>query len=143
MQRGWIVRAPQADGRADQQREDADGGADDIERGIAAGYGCDLDVEHPLLAEAKHGVRQRIGSRGAGERALHLLDGLDRRAVDSNKHIARVDACRHRPAARGDVGGGDPFRTRFPEDAVLEFVRRGADGDVQGAKAQQHADQGK
>ena len=56
MQRGRIVRAPQTDGRADEQREDADGGANDIERGITAGYGRDLDVEHPLLAEAKHRV---------------------------------------------------------------------------------------
>ena len=82
-------------------------------------------------------------ARGAGERALHFLDGLNRRAVDSDKHIARTDACRHRPAARCHVGGGDPFRTRFPEDAVLELVRRGAYGDIQRAKAQQHPDQGK
>ena len=77
------------------------------------------------------------------ERALHFLDGLDRRAVDGDEHIARTDACRHRTAARGDVGGGDPFRTRFPEHAVLELVRRRAYGDIQRAKAQQDTHQGK
>ena len=143
MQRRGIVRPPQTDGRADEQREDANRGADDVERGIAAGYGRDLDVEHLLLAETKHGVRQRIGSRGAGERALHFLDGLDGRAVDGDKHIARPDACRHRPAARCHVGSGDPFRTRFPQDAVLELVRRRANGNVQRAEAQEDTDQGK
>ena len=114
MQRRRVVWPPQTDRRADEQRKDANRGADDVKRGITGGYRCDLDVEHLLLAETKHGVRQRIGSRGAGERALHFLGGLDWCAVDGDEHISRVDTGRHCPAARCHVGGGDTLRARFP-----------------------------
>ena len=80
---------------------------------------------------------------GRAERApLDVLDRLDRRAVDGDEHIARPNAGRHRTAAGCNIGGGDPFRPRFPEHAVLELVRRGAHGDIQRAKAQQDPNQG-
>jgi hypothetical protein len=143
VQRCWIVRAPQSNGSAHQQREHANRGANDIQRRIAAGNRRDLDVEHLLLAEPQHGIGERIGARRIDQRALDIVHSVHGRAVDGDKHIARPDACRHRTAASRNVGRGDPFRTRFPQHTVLEFVRRRADCNVQRAKAQQDTHQGK
>ena len=57
-------------------------------------------------------------------------------------HIARPDARRHGAAPRRNVGSGDAFRACLPQHAVLEFVRRGAHGDIQRAKTEQHTHQG-
>jgi hypothetical protein len=73
---------------------------------------------------------------------MNLINRLDRCAVDGDKHIARPDAGRHRTTASRNVDGSDPFRSRFPQHAVLELVRRRANGDVQRAKTQQHAHEG-
>jgi hypothetical protein len=73
---------------------------------------------------------------------VYLIDGFYGCAVDCDKHITRPDACRHRTTAFCHLGRGDPFRTRFPQDAVLELVRRGAHGDIQRAKAQEDTHQG-
>ena len=56
VQRRRIVRPPQADGRTDEQREDADGGANHIQRRVAGGHGRHVDVEHSLLAQAQHRI---------------------------------------------------------------------------------------
>ncbi len=110
---------------------------------VAGGHRSDLDVEHPLLAEAQHGIGQRIGLASAPARAACTASTrLDRRAVDGDKHIARPNACRHRTAASCNISGGYPFRSRFPQHAILELVRRRANSDIQRAKAQQDANQG-
>ena len=54
MQRCRIVRAAQANGRADEERKHADRGADDVEGRVAARQRSDRDVQHALFAESKH-----------------------------------------------------------------------------------------
>ena len=102
----------------------------------------DNEIVVASFAEPEDGIRQRVGSSRAAELVLHFVDGLNWCAVDGDKHIARPDACRHRTTPLRHIGGGDPFRTRFPQDAVLELVRRRAHRDIQRAKAQEDSHQG-
>ena len=144
MQRRRIVRAPQTHGRAEEQREDSNRRADHVERRVAAGHRRNLDVEHLLLAESKHCVRERLGPVApTSARCTSSTVSTETPSI-GYEHVAGPDPGSHRPAARGYLGGGDALPAAVcPQHSVFELLRRGADSNIERPETQQNTDQGK
>ena len=136
MQRRLVGRAPRADGRADEQREDADAGEHVVEQARAARHRRERDVRH--LAGAK--TQQRVGMTIAGARRVlhreHIGAALDRLVVDRNQHVAGMHAGAAPGRRGGDFSRDDTDGALDPEHSILDLSRGRARDDVRQAERQ-------
>ena len=137
MQRCRIARTPQTDGRANEQREDADRGQHEVERTGTARNRRDPQVDHFPGAEPQDRVARALAGLGATQHLLDVRDLLYGPVVDRQQEIATADTDRGGRSARRDVGSYDSFRLRRPEDAIFDRMPRCARGDIRDAQAQQ------
>ena len=139
VQRRLIVGPPQPNPRADEQREQADGGQDEVHRARRRDRG-QRDVERAPLAEPE----QRIGEPGALAGAMLVLEDLRPRfdgfAVDRDQHVAARDSGLPRRRIGRNFSRRHAFGSLRPEHAILDFVQPRTRRDVR--DAERHQDRG-
>ena len=104
---------------AHQQREDADAGERDVESEGTAGDWRDGDVDHLPRSLAQQHVMQRPSFDARVQRRGHVVDPVDRLAIDREQDVARLHAGAPGRGIGRDFGGDDVGAVHLPEDAVL------------------------
>jgi hypothetical protein len=92
MQRRGITRPAESDGRADEQRENADRGEEVIENTRTARNRRDPKFHDLTSAQPKDGVARGLPHFCALQHRFDVPNLLHRAAIDGNQHITTSDA---------------------------------------------------
>ena len=138
MQRGLIARPPQADGAADQQREDADAGEQEIQRARTGRHRRDADVHHLPRPESQHRVADRATFAGGVQRGHDIGYLLNRPIVDRQQQITVLQAGVNGWRSVGDLRSGHAFGREPPQNPVFHLSPCGTRDDVRQPKAEQY-----
>ena len=136
MQRGLVFRTTQADGGADEQREQAHSRQHEVHR-VAAWIRRQGDVEHLLGAETVDRVGDPCASGAASLDRGEVRRALHRRTVDGPQHVAACNAGIRSRRLRRDLCRRDAFRACLPQHAVLDLVPLRPHRDVGDAQHEQ------
>ena len=142
VQGGLMLRPPQPDRRADQQRENADRRQREIDAAEPGRHGGDRERQHLLRPQPQHRVIEPVAVLRGVEQLHQIAFALDPPSVHRDQDIARLHAGPGRRRAVVHDLRGDPFPLRPPEHAVLHLRPRRANGDVRDGEAEQRDDDG-
>ena len=134
---GLVVGPTGPDGRADEQREDADARQQVVEEAGAIGEWRQLHLRHFARPQSEQGVDVIVAGLRAVLNGEHLVAAFDRLAVNRQEHIARAHAGAAGRRGLGHLGRNDARGAFDPEHAVLDLGARRPRDDVGNAQSQQ------
>ena len=122
MQRGRIVRSPEADGRSDRQRENAHERERVVQPVRGKRHRQERNGHGKLERRALDDVRQWMRLIGRVDDRQHVGHATNLVPLDEQQHVAGLDARARAGEGRRHVGGHDVHTFLAPQHAVFQFA---------------------
>ena len=123
VQRRRVVRAPYADGAADQERDNPDRRQQEVEQSRTARYRGDAKFDDFTGAQSEDGVPQGQCPRSSHGGLAQRRRRLHRLIVNRQQQIARNESLNGGRSTASDISRHDTLRTLGPQNAVFHFMK--------------------